>query len=167
MTTEAGFWKAIDRDFWARVGTDDWLATLAVFADWLRDNDDPRGEPYWIMATLKLRPMRCGTWDWWVADKLGGACDPWSDLPAAWWKHLDGYNKSPETRTREYETLKDAIEAAAAAYWKLGPVQRKKLVKYATLRVYRPSDKYTGRKAYFANNTDNPNLVDVNNAYRG
>lgn len=136
MTTEDDFQAALDRD------PKDWQTRL-VFADWLDDRGDARGQGYRALGHLRLCPWTNEN----HVDALGPAPRQWgwveldagkpygSHLPFSWIARLADAKAVPlasgvGTRyASQYPTRRQADDDAATAFARLSPHQKARYLK--------------------------------------
>lgn len=109
-----------------------------VFADWLRDRDDPRASAWDALAGWRIAPHLCAerptVWDvscyMEYPDYVVGSsrwranpCAP-AMIPEEWFDAID----HPDTMSKDFDTVRAAYDALVVAYLKLTDAQRHNLV---------------------------------------
>lgn len=128
MTTEDDFQAALDAN------PDDWQTRL-VFADWLRERDDPRADGVRAVVALGKRPFGepphgpPRSVEWYDEGREGSTgIDPASDLPSDWFVLLNGFLIGSTRQQRTYRNPADAEQAAIRAFAKLPGARRAELL---------------------------------------
>ena len=130
MTTEEDFQKALDAK------PEDYQTRL-VFADWLQERGDPRGEGYRALGRLALwtccrysgTPRRACPHEetyWWRDDGEEHML-PETELPADWFDLLPEEATSG-LRSKEFDSRRHADDAAALGFAKLPASRRAELL---------------------------------------
>lgn len=123
MTTEDALQALLDAN------PDDHTTRL-VLADWLQDYGDPRADGYRALGALRMQPEDFGgkcPWTWWLVSSFPETRNPIGMLARCWFDAIPKVHPAGDS-SRDYDTRREAEDAAAIAFSKLPPERRAELL---------------------------------------